>query len=295
MTDKFTEQLKTENRNLLESNKSLSFANSQISDAINSGKLEIESLVNFKKEVELGIQILRTKNEEMNSLAISLDSELVEKNAKLKELNENILKSESRAFEANKFAEQEIARFKEDHNKTMTSYLDEVESKKREIARLDSRTIELRSNIVGIELELETAKQKNIEGVAELEKTIHAKNLAIKALDKENQALEDKIVKNSKIFAEIGQLKSLSITLTNSKINLETEISTLEKEISILAPQKEEIQKAIEILKENKKLSEEEYELSKQKIFGIADRERQLSEKEEFVKAKFEQAGLIYE
>lgn len=302
MIDAFTEQLKSDNKKLLESNdalqkenKRLLNSNAQISDSINSGKLEIESLNDFKKEVELGIQILKAQNEEMNSLAISVDSELVEKNAKLTELNKQIEAAESKYFVVNKEATQLKITKEEEHYKTMTSYLDEVESKKLEIERLYSRIDELKSNITVIELDRETIKQKNIEAITVLESTINEKNFAIKALDKENQALEEKIVKNREIFDEINKLKNLSISLTNSKINLEKEISDIAEQLPVLTLQKEEIEKAIETLKEDKRLSEEEYQIAKKKVFAIADKEREINEKEEYVRGKFNEAGLTYE
>lgn len=302
MTDAFTEQLKSDNKKLLESNdalqkenKRLLNSNAQISDSINSGKLEIESLNDFKKEVELGIQILKAQNEEMNSLAISVDSELVEKNAKLTELNKQIEAAESKYFVVNKEATQLKITKEEEHYKTMTSYLDEVESKKLEIERLYSRIDELKSNITAIELDRETIKQRSIEAIAVLESTINEKNFAIKALDKENQALEEKIVKNREIFDEINKLKNLSISLTNSKINLEKEISDIAEQLPVLTLQKEEIEKEIETLKKDKRLSEEEYQIAKKKVFAIADKEREINEKEEYVRGKFNEAGLTYE
>lgn len=295
MTDNFNEQLKSENKKLLDSNKSLLSSNSQISDSINSGKLELEILASNKAKLEAEIESLEGQRDEAFTSFQSVDKELNAKNAELGEVSGRVTAVKDKYSEAIRAACDELNQLRVEHDKLVASHNEEIDSKKREIDRLAEQTERFLTVIKLRERELESLKQQEVDAIAELNSAIESKNLKIASLDKENRELEQKIADNKKVFDEINQLKNLSISLTDSKINLEKEISTISEQLPALTSQKEEIEKAIETLKENKRLSDEEYQIAKKKIFAIADKEREVNEKEEYVKGKFDEAGLTYE
>jgi chromosome segregation ATPase len=298
----FTEQIKTENKKLLatneqlqKENKRLLSSNEQVSSSINSGKIQIEGLKKSKEKIIAEIESFVSKRDEALQALSSVELELNVKKETLSKTLFGIKLSENKQLEIIKASNEKLNQFNLQYNDIVSASNEEIESKRKEISQLSEKIDTLNKNYEQAVKEYEILKEKSLKTTSDLNTAVFGYESKISALKKEVDYLEEKVSTNKSIFDEVVQLKNLSIGLTNSKHSLEEEIEEIRLDLAGFDKMKIDLSDEISELQKKKEQADNEYQTSKKKVFAIAEREASLAEKEEFVKSKFQEAGLIYE
>lgn len=285
---------KEENEKLLQENASLVKTNADISQSINASKLSFEQA----KEQELaGKSILVNIGREIEEAHTSAEvakKEVKELNSEVEKLIEKKTKLELSIIEAEVESGEKYKAERIKHESEIEKLSSNIQVKRGELAEITTKLVTDKSKLDLINLDIKNAADDRDVANAQMS----GLELSIKEKKRELIDLEEELeeITTSVKLAEqtLSDTKASTESYEDRKAELITEINTLNDEINIAKTTIADINAEITEFEAKKEEKETEYKASVSKIFDLLRREEAVSEREEYAKGRFKEAGLDY-
>jgi chromosome segregation ATPase len=285
---------KLENEKLLQENAALVKTNAGISESINASKLALEQAKEQEAAGQIILENISKEIEERQAYALVVKKEVDDLNSDVEKLLDQKTKLELSISEARSDAGEKYKAERIKHESEIEKLAADIVLKRSEVSEITTKAITEKSKLDKINLDIKNAEDArdvvNAQ-LAGLELQIKDKKqdldeltLSIDAAENELDTIK-KISGDTKISIEAYEDRKAAliaeIGILNDELNsAKTKITTINTEITELEVRREE--------------KDAEYNASVSKIFELKRREEAVTEREDYAKAQFKEAGLSY-
>lgn len=254
-----------------------------------------------KRTAEHEFSIIANDKKRLSNELIEVNSEIDNKKVILSEIDNEVIESKKSLKKVKSSIDLE--------NEKLTSIKEEVNSFKNQKDKfIELQTIkekEFNSNLLDLdnkykekklELEKELIEQNNILG--KVKENIEQQKLVLKNFSESQKTKQEELdtLKNNILeIEEIISFKNQEIERLDNRISVQNRLIDINKfEIDKLKLDISSKNDALNILNSNIENKTKEYKSMETKVFNFVKREQVLDEKEEYIKQKYQLAGIEY-
>jgi chromosome segregation ATPase len=285
---------KEENEKLLQENAALVKTNAGISESINASKLALETAQ--KQEAEGRKILLELADDVMAMVDASkvAKSELDRINSEIKKGLDQKTKLDLSIETARTEAGDKYKAERLKHESEIEKLAADIVLKRSELAEITTKALTEKSKLDKINLDIKTAEDTrdvvNAQ-LAGLELQIKDKKIELAEIEADVNDAADEL---TAVKQKFNDTKASTEAYEDRKVALITEIAALGDEVNTAKATITTINTEIAELEVKKQEKDDEYNGSVSKIFDLMRREEAVTEREEYAKARFKDAGLTY-